>query len=84
MPLAFNHWVYRSEAPPTRKDARSERVGVADGDGVPYVVALHTGREVFYREHVTTRPGFLAESLFLLAKMKNAKKTNVRIVWLLQ
>lgn len=52
----------------------------SDGESrsVPYVVALHTGREVLYRENVTTRPGFLAESLFLLMK-KKGKKSNVRV-----
>lgn len=43
---------------------------------MPYVVALHTGREVYYREHVSTRPGFLAESLFLLMNT-NGKRSSV-------
>ena len=58
----------------TRKRVASENdCGIKS---VPYVVALHTGREVYYRDHVSTRPGFLAESLFLLMNT-NGKRSSV-------
>jgi hypothetical protein len=61
-------------------DAHSRKRIASENDcgtkSVPYVVALHTGREVYYRDHVSTRPGFLAESLFLLMNT-NGKRSSV-------
>ena len=44
---------------------------------VPYVVAVFSAQELAY-ENVTTRPGFLAESLMLLAE-KIGKVTEVHV-----
>ena len=79
LPLAFNHWLHHSQE--TKRNTKSKgrtSEDVNEAKSVPYVVALHTGREVFYREHVTTRPGFLTESLFLLMKIKG-KRSNVSV-----
>ena len=42
---------------------------------IPYVVAVFSARELAY-ESVVTRPGFLSESLFLLAE-KTGKVSQV-------
>ena len=88
LPLAFNHWLHHShhqDRPPAGKesgDAHTRKRVASDNDcgtkSVPYVVALHTGREVYYREHISTRPGFLAESLFLLMQT-NGKRSSVSV-----
>ena len=87
LPLAFNHWMHHSQDTPSTKrgstgtkerSSKSDNGGArSDGDAnsVGYVVALHTGRIVSCHEHVTTRPGFLAESLFLLMKSKGKKSS---------
>lgn len=85
LPLAFNHWLHHShqDRPQHSSDARTRKRIASENDcstqSVPYVVALHTGREVYYREHVSTRPGFLAESLFLLMKA-NGKRSSVSMI----
>lgn len=85
LPLAFNHWLHHSQD--TKQNTESKRrpsENVGEAKSFPYVVALHTGRLVACHEHVTTRPGFLTESLFLLMKTKG-KKTSVSVmVWLAQ
>lgn len=87
LPLAFNHWLHHShqeDRPPaaTGQGARTRKRMASESDcgtkSVPYVVALHTGREVYYKDHVSTRPGFLAESLFLLMKT-NGKRSSVSV-----
>lgn len=83
LPLAFNHWLHHSQD----SSLKSHTTGLkkrssdsnSDANSVPYVVALHTGREVTYHEHVATRPGFLAESLFLLAKTSGRRSNVSRI-----
>lgn len=95
LPLAFNHWLHHSHqedkrSPPAdaeSSDTHTRKRIASENDcgtkSVPYVVALHTGREVYYREHVSTRPGFLAESLFLLMKT-NGKRSSVSLVCTLE
>jgi calpain-15 len=39
-----------------------------DGHVIPYVLALFAAKVVEWQEQVSTKPGFLAESLFLLAR----------------
>ena len=83
LPLAFNHWLHHSDTPHSAaSSSKKGRSSESEDDtrSVPYVVALHTGREVLYREHVSTRPGFLAESLFCLTKTKG-KKTSVSYLY---
>ena len=72
LPLAFNHW-----PPPQanlittsalrRTGLRGNTRLIKEEGSVPYVVSLFSAREVHYHERVLTRPGFLAQSLFLLA-----------------
>lgn len=67
LPLSFNHWDLSTNR------TRSSSAVVADSK--PYVVALHTSKMVQYRKHAITRPGYLAESIFLLAGRARAKST---------
>ena len=53
LPLAFGHW---------NKQGTEERVS-----DLSYVLALSSARGVVMDGHVTTQPGFLAESIFHLA-----------------
>ncbi len=69
LPLAFNHWDL------TFRKARSSSSGNSTEDSKPYVVALHSSKKVQYQENAQTRPGFLAESIFLLASRARAKST---------
>jgi calpain-15 len=48
-----------------------------DGHVIPYVLALFAAKVVEWQEQVSTKPGFLAESLFLLAR-KIGKKDRVK------
>ena len=86
LPLAFNHYRHITQ----KGSQGSDSVDCTDGgrgrdidrqqseEGfVPYVVALFSARELAY-ENVTTRPGFLPESLMLLAE-KIGKVTQVYI-----
>ena len=59
-----------SGSDPKRKGAKTSRV---DEESIPYTVALFSARELYYENHVLTRPGFLAESLYLLAEKCGTK-----------
>ena len=59
-----------SGSDPKRKRAKTSRV---DEESIPYTVALFSARELYYENHVLTRPGFLAESLYLLAEKIGTK-----------
>ena len=68
LPLAFNHWR------PLEDIGTEERAGYVGGrveeraaSDRDCVVSVFSSRMISYDEHVMTRPGFLAESLFLLA-----------------
>ena len=74
LPLAFNHW----PPPPkdlTRTRMRSRAASLNEGDSLSCVVSLFSARMVTYHEDRLTRPGFLAESLFLLAGTVRAKSS---------
>ena len=83
LPLAFNHYRHTTQ----KGSQRGDSVDCSDGRGrdidrqqseegfVPYVVAVFSAQELAY-ENVTTRPGFLPESLMLLAD-KIGKATEV-------
>ena len=48
---------------------------VQSHDGhVPYVLALFSAKVLEWQEQVPTKPGFMAESLFLLAKKEGVEK----------
>lgn len=71
LPLAFNHWGLSGNRP------RSLSRATADGGQLhskPYTVALHSSKKLQYQK-AWTRPGFLAESIFLLAGRARAKST---------
>ena len=87
LPLAFNHYRHApasSERWGTEEDGKMEDAEIAQAVGqsseeeegsVPYVVAVFSAHELAY-ENVMTRPGFLSESLVLLAE-KTGKVTQV-------
>ena len=87
LPLAFNHYRH-----PTGKRGHQHVNGVkerrtmcsdeheSEEGAIPYVVAVFSAQELVY-ESVTTRPGFLPESLMLLAE-KIGKVTQVNYVYL--
>ena len=58
LPLSFGLWHHSPTTTPTQLDE--------GGMSLPYVVALYSGREVWYQKQALTRPGFMAESIFLL------------------
>lgn len=65
LPLAFNHYQHHQ-----RTDKRREKTSgqeESEDGAIPYVAAVFSAQEVVY-ENITTGPGFLAESLFLLAE----------------
>lgn len=65
LPLAFNHWdLSCGKVLPGSDHATGSK---------PYVVALHSSKKVQYQDGALTRPGFLAESIFLLANRARAK-----------
>ncbi len=68
LPLAFNHWRPLEDIGTEERAAyvggRAEERAASDRD---CVVSVFSSRMISYDEHVMTRPGFLAESLFLLA-----------------
>ena len=76
LPLSFCHWrppsvkLTSSGSDPKRKRAKTSRV---DEESIPYTVALFSARELYYENLVLTRPGFLAESLYLLAEKIGTK-----------
>ena len=55
VPLSFSNW----HSPSSSND-----------NHVPYVMALFSAKVIEWQEHVPTKPGFLSESLFLLARKK--------------
>ena len=55
IPLSFSNW----HSPSSSHD-----------NHVPYVMALFSAKVIEWQEHVPTKPGFLSESLFLLARKK--------------
>ena len=71
LPLAFNHWDLSSIAKPITRGQTTRSGGVKGSK--PYVVALYSAKAIQYQSNVTTRPGFLAESIFLLASKAHAK-----------
>ena len=79
LPLAFNHYQHLLGTSRGREREREEiggREEMEDGtSAIPYVVAVFSARELAY-ESVVTRPGFLSESLFLLAE-KTGKVSQV-------
>ena len=87
LPLAFNHYRHTSgkgDGSVAQEGERSDSVhhserresDIKSEEGsVPYVVAVFSAQELAY-ENVTTRPGFLPESLMLLAE-KIGKVTQV-------
>lgn len=74
LPLAFNHWDLSSGG-----DRALSGAGLAGSPGDTNsrgcVLALHSNKNIQYREAAMTRPGFLAESIFLLAARARPKST---------
>lgn len=70
LPLAFNHWDVTS-GPGVAVRGREAHPACSK----PYWVALHSSKQVHYQKEAKTRPGFLAESIFLLSTMARAKST---------
>ena len=88
LPLAFNHYRHytgKSGSLPERSAGKEEVEegrevggrGSREEGAVPYVLAMFSAQELVY-ESVSTRPGFLPESLMLLAE-KSGKVTQVYI-----
>ena len=81
LPLSFSHWDLTSitKTRTTSLGGHCARLSVSEPQphpgSKPYVVALYSGKEIQYRSHTITRPGFLAESIFLLAAMSHARNT---------
>ena len=76
LPLAFSHWQPPAFKPQLSTASRGKpRRESEDRGAIPYVMALFSAREVSYF-HVHTRPGFLSESLFLLAE-RHGKTSEV-------
>jgi len=76
LPLSFCNWRPHSvkfTSPGSNRSRRSTKTSKLDEGSTPYTVALFSARELYYDEHVLTRPGFLAESLFLLAEKHGTK-----------
>lgn len=81
LPLSFCNWRPHSvkfTSPGSNRSRRSTKTSQLDEGSTPYTVALFSARELYYDEHVLTRPGFLAESLFLLAE-KHGTKSEVSL-----
>ena len=84
LPLAFNHYSHVISYKACEQDEETEDgqrgqfaspQHPSDDGAVPYVVAVFSAQELVY-ENVTTRPGFLSDSLVLLAE-KTGKVTQV-------
>ena len=79
LPLSFNHYRHATKklgaTHPTVSVEGDQREENGNGNGVPYVMAVFSAQELAY-ENVSTRPGFLPESLMLLAE-KTGKVTEV-------
>lgn len=71
LPLAFNHWDLSSR--PRLPSATLQHHTPANYK--PYVVALHSSKKIQYQKDALTRPGYLAESIFLLSGRARAKST---------
>lgn len=65
LPLAFNHWQQIEDK--TRGATNRERADSRAANDRACVVSVFTSRMITYDHHVMTSPGFMAESLFLLA-----------------
>lgn len=73
LPLAFNHWdPCTAKSRPRQSSVSTEE---PPASSKPYVLALHTSKMVQYQQNALTRPGYLAESIFLLAGRARAKST---------
>ena len=74
LPLSFNHWhrpiVFGLESSPRQRYKQEE-------NSVPCVISLSSSQDLNWEAHVPTKPGFLAEALFLLAD-KSGSVTHVR------
>lgn len=73
LPLAFNHWDLSTGNARSQSRLSAGRGPTAGAHSRPYVVALHSSKKVNYQQAAITRPGFLAESIFLLAGRARAK-----------
>lgn len=77
LPLAFNHYRHPTGKASIREMSHGgeREEGMGEDGGVPYVLAVFSARELVY-ETVSTRAGFLPESLMLLAQ-KTGRVTEV-------
>ena len=69
LPLAFNHWDLNCTPASPRLCGGSQTLTAGCK---PYWVALHSSKQVQYQKEAKTRPGFLAESIFLLSSRARA------------
>ena len=69
LPLAFNHYRHLPRTDERREKERERTSGQEEREdgAIPYVAAVFSAQELVY-ESIMTGPGFLAESLFLLAE----------------
>lgn len=74
LPLAFNHWDLSCTPSPSLPKPWLGGES-ATPSSKPYWVALHSSKQVHYQKEARTRPGFLAESIFLLSSRARAKST---------
>ncbi len=65
LPLAFNHWRHVDD--PERAATNRGKVASSAATNRACVVSVFASRMITYEDHMMTSPGFLAESLFLLA-----------------
>lgn len=73
LPLAFNHWDLSAGKARSLSMLSAEAAGGAHSR--PCVLSLHSSKKVNYQQAAMTRPGFLAESIFLLAGRTQTKFT---------
>ena len=71
LPLAFNHWDLLSSKAILHSPSSSAPHKLVGSK--PYVLALHSSKKLQYQDHTVTRPGFLPESIFLLADRARAR-----------
>jgi len=69
LPIAFNHW--STPVPVTTEYDHSKPVSRRNERDC--VVSVFSSKMITYDEHVLTRPGYLAESLFLLIESTKPK-----------
>ncbi len=79
LPLAFNHWRPQDTGTEERAATAGGMVEERASTDRACVVSVFSSRMISYDDHVMTRPGFLAESLFLLAT--NMKPKSEVSVW---